>query len=132
MAHLETVHTGMRVITHVKGRVYRHEQGRASAARPHQSLKDRARISAAKRRRVCLLNAREAEWLEDYAISQPCFGPHCHHQHFTRSMIEPLVKAGDLRWVGDSMNVAAWHDPRQLVTRRSMGMSTVQLRAVGA
>ena len=110
MAHLESIQTGNRVITHVAGRVYRQQPGRK---RPEQSLSQRTRHAAKQRRRVCLLSVRDANWLEEYGVSQPCFGQGCTHAHHTRKAIEQAVKDGQLRWVGESKNVAAWTDPRE-------------------
>jgi hypothetical protein len=129
MAHIETVQTGMRVITHVRGRIYRSQQMGPRAPKVRTILSTTKKL----RRTVCLLSAKEAEWLQDFGISQPCFGPQCNHKHMTRSEVEKMVKAGDVRWIGESQNVAGWYDPKHLVVRRSMGMiGCVQLRAVGA
>lgn len=113
MAHVEVVQTGFRVVTHVKGRVYR-QQPSAQRKQPEQSLNSRIRGAAKQRRRVCLLSTRDANWLEEYGISQPCFGPGCTHAHHTRREIERMVAKGMLRWVGDAraQNVAAYVDPR--------------------
>lgn len=138
MAHVETVTTGFRVITHVRGRVYRHDGQKRK--QPEQSLNSRIRGAAKQRRRVCLLSTRDAGWLEEYAISQPCFGPGCTHAHHTRKEIERMVKLGMLRWVGDAkaQNVAAFVDPRhwkgvrgsmQLVPLGS-GMSQLERRGI--
>lgn len=125
MAHIETVQTGLRVITHVRGRVYRHEAGVKN--QPAPKLKPQAH----RRRRVCLLDAKGAEWLETYGITQPCFGELCNHQHFTRARIDVLVESGSLRWVGGSENVATWDDARYLAITPSGPVSTVQLRHGG-
>ena len=140
MAHIETIQTGNRVVTYVQGRVYRQQPSRQK--RPEQSLASRLRHAAKQRRRVCLLSVRDASWLEDYGISQPCFGLGCTHAHHTRQQIEQMVASGQLRWVGDghSKNVAAWTDPRewrgvrgtmQLVPLGS-GMSRLQQRGIDA
>lgn len=104
MAHIEHVQTGFRVVTHVKGRVYRHESGR----RKVRTVAQRLQPGVKKRRHVCVLNWTAAEQLEGYGVSQPCFGPACQHAHHTRARIEMLVKAGELRWIGLGQNVAAW------------------------
>ena len=135
MAHVESIQTGNRVITHVAGRVYRQQPGRK---RPEQSLSQRTRHAAKQRRRVCLLSVRDANCLEEYGVSHPCFGPGCKHAHHTRKAIEQAVKDGQLRWVGDSKNVAAWTDPREWKgVRGSMqwvslgsGMSRLQQRGI--
>ena len=112
IAHVETVTTGFRVITHVHGRVYR-QQPSQKRKQPEQSLNSRIRHAAKQRRRVCLLSTRDANWLEEYGISQPCFGPECKHGHHTRKEIERMVKLGMLRWVDEkAKNVAAYVDPR--------------------
>ena len=139
IAHIETVTTGLRVITHVHGRVYRQQPGQ-KRKQPEQSLNARIRGAAKQRRRVCLLSTRDANWLEEYGISQPCFGPQCLHGHHTRKEIERMVKLGMLRWVGDAkaQNVAAYVDPRhwkgvkgtmQLVPLGS-GMSQLERRGI--
>jgi hypothetical protein len=97
------------VVTHVQGRVYRQQAGQR---KPEQSLKSRTGVKAKQRRRVCLLSARDARWLEDHGISQPCFGSQCQHAHHTRARIADLVKRGELRWVGESQNVACWPEAR--------------------
>jgi len=141
LAHVETIQTGNRVTTYVKGRVYRQRPSRQQR-RPEQSLNSRMRHAAKQRRRVCLLSVRDAIWLEEYSISQPCFGPGCTHAHHTRKQVEQMVAAGQLRWVGDgrTKNVAAWTDPRewrgvrgsmQLVPLGS-GMSRLQQRGIDA
>jgi hypothetical protein len=109
IAHIETIQTGFHVVTHVQGRVYRQQAGQR---KPEQSLKARTGAKAKQRRRVCLLSARDARWLEDHGVSQPCFGSSCTHAHHTRARIEVLVKSGELRWIGESKNVAAWPEAR--------------------
>ena len=141
MAHLESIQTGNRVITHVQGRVYRDQVGQRSGRhKREQSLASRTVTRAKQRRRVCLLSVRDASWLEEYGISQPCFGQGCTHAHHTRKAIEQAVKDGQLRWVGESKNVAAWTDPRewrgvrgsmQLVPLGS-GISRLQQRGIDA
>ena len=135
IAHVETIQTGNRVVTHVAGRVYRQQPGRK---RPEQSLSQRTRHAAKQRRRVCLLSVKDACLLEEYGVSQPCFGPGCTHAHHTRKQIEQMVASGQLRWIGESRNVAAWTDPRewrgvrgsmQLVPLGS-GMSRLQQRGI--
>lgn len=85
---------------------------------------------------MCLLSVRDAGWLEEHGVNQPCYGPGCTHAHHTRRQIEEMVKKGQLRWVGENHNVAAWTDPRewrgvrgtmQLVPLGS-GMSRLQQR----
>ncbi|MGA2890331.1 MAG: hypothetical protein ABSE51_19985 [Terracidiphilus sp.] len=104
----------MTVTTHVRGRVYRDQQGRASGRHRHeQSLKSRIGKTAKQKRRVCLLSARDANWLEEYGTNQPCFGDQCHHAHHTRKQVEQMVHAGQLRWLDPkTKNVACWVDPR--------------------
>jgi len=111
MAHIETIQTGFRTVTHVQGRVYRQQVGQ-SQRKPEQSLSARTNLQAKQRRRVCLLSARDARWLEDHGVSQPCFGSACQHAHHTRARIAELVAKGELRWIGASKNVAAWHEHR--------------------
>ena len=113
MAHIETVQTGFRVITHVRGRVTRYQAGQSKQRRPEQSLTARLQVKTRVRLRICLLSAKDAEHLEEYQISQPCQGPGCRHTHHSREQIAALVKSGDLRWVGGSENVAAWGNPRE-------------------
>jgi hypothetical protein len=139
MAHLETIQTGNRVVTHVQGRVYRDQVGQRSGRHQREhSLASRTVGKAKQRRRVCLLSVRDAGWLEQYGVSQPCFGSGCTHSHYTRRQIEQAVKTGALRWVGTSQNVAAWTDPREWKgVRGSMqwvplgsGMSRLQQRGI--
>lgn len=127
MAHLETVQTGTRVITYVQGRVYRHQGG----VRKPQTLGVRIQPAARQRRRVCLLSANDAYFLESYSISQPCHGDGCRHSHFTRDRIEFLVHRGDLRWVGKNQNVAAWVNGREWRAKMSQGMNVMQLVECG-
>ena len=127
MAHLQQVQTGLRVITHFQGRVYRQQPGQ----RREHSTVARIRKAAVQRRRVCLLSARDSRWLEEYGVAQPCFGPGCTHAHHTRKEIERMVKAGMLRWVGDSRNVATWPEDTRWISRRSQGYATMQLVDVG-
>ncbi|MGA7885282.1 MAG: hypothetical protein WCA44_06020 [Acidobacteriaceae bacterium] len=127
MAHISTVQTGFRVETHVHGRVYRQQPSR----KREQTTSARIQRKAVQRRRVCLLSARDARWLEEYAIPQPCSGPGCNHAHHTRKEIERMVKAGQLRWVGDSQNVASWPEDTRWISRRSQGFATMQLVDVG-
>lgn len=127
MAHVQTTQTGLTVITHVHGRVYRNQPGR----KREQSTASRTAPKAVQRRRICLLSARDARWLEEYAISQPCFGPDCRHAHHTRKEVERMVKAGILRWVAGSQNVATFPEDLRWVSKRSAGFSTMQLVDVG-
>ena len=101
MAHLETIRTGFRVETRVRGRVYRSggDVGRRRV---------RVERKTVQRRLVCLLSSKAAWLLEEFSISQPCHGPECNHAHHTRAKIQALVQAGELRWVGKGQNVAAW------------------------
>ncbi len=136
MAHLETIRTGLTVTTFVRGRVYRQQQGqrREQRPRPAQSLQARMSLKAKQRRRVCLLSARDARWLEEYGVGQPCHGPGCTHAHHTRARINALVASGDLRWIGHSENVAAWPDARVwkgVPSGGPMGPPVLQLVPVG-
>jgi hypothetical protein len=124
IAHIESVSTGFHVITHVRGRVYR-DQGRPK--KPEQTLQSRIKHAAKKRRRICLLSSRAAEALEQFHVSQPCFGNGCQHAHHTRARIALLIKSGDLRWVGNGENVAAWVDGRTWKGVPSQGYQTMQL-----
>lgn len=105
MAHIEVTTTGFKVITHVRGRVYRN-QG-SEKVRPSQTVKDRIKPHAVKRRTVCVLSEQAATELQERNINQPCHGPGCTHAHATRNRIRRLIESGDLRWVGGE-NVAAW------------------------
>ena len=121
LAHIQSVQTGLTVITHIQGRVYRQQRKR------EHSTASRIQPKAVQRRRVCLLSARDARWLEEYGVNQPCFGPGCTHAHHTRKEIERMVKAGTLRWVGDNSNVATYPEDRRWISRRSQGFATMQL-----
>ena len=106
LAHLEQTTTGFKVITHVRGRVYRKDRGHFT--KPSQSLKARVSLGAVKRRTVCVLSALAADQLESWGINQPCHGPTCTHAHHTRARIRMFIESGELRWVGNGENVAAW------------------------
>lgn len=121
MAHIEVVQTGARVSTHVRGRVYRND------FKPKHTLATRTSLKAKQRRRICVLSHHAALGLENWNISQPCFGPTCYHTHFTRDEVEQMVCAGDLRWVGNGQNVAAYQAPRFLAIRQSGPVTCVQL-----
>ena len=123
MAHIQNVQTGLTVVTHLHGRVYRQQPGRK---REHTTA-SRTQANAIQHRRICLLSARDARWLEEYAISQPCFGGGCGHSHHTRREVERMVKAGILRWVGAGMNVATYPEDYRWISRRSGGFAAMQL-----
>ena len=125
MAHIESVSTGNHVITFVRGRIYR-DQG-SQKKKPEQTLQSRIRHAAKQRRRVCLLSTEAAYALEQFHVSQACFGATCQHAHHTRSRIVALVKSGDLRWVGAGENVAAWVDGRIWKGAPSQGYQVMQL-----
>ncbi len=116
VAHVTMIQTGRRAITHVAGRVHCDQVGQRrqqnGARKPEQGLRARMLHAARQRLRVCLLSARDARWMEDYGIVQPCVGPGCHHSHHTRVQIEALVQSGSLRWVGGAENVAMWAEAR--------------------
>lgn len=121
MAHIEVVQTGARVSTHVRGRVYRND------FKLKHTLVTRTSLQAKQRRRICVLSHVAALGLENWQISQPCFGPTCYHSHFTRDEVGEMVAAGDLRWVGNGQNVAAYRAPRFLAIRKSGPVACVQL-----
>jgi hypothetical protein len=123
MAHLQTVQTGFRVVTVVRGRVYRQQPSQ----RRQSSIATRIQPRSIQHRRICLLSARDARWLEEYGTAQPCFGPGCNHAHHTRKEIERMVKAGILRWVGEGQNVATYPEDRRWISRRSAGFAAMQL-----
>jgi hypothetical protein len=123
LAHVQQIQTGLKVITHVHGRVYRQQPGQSRI----QTTAARIQPKAVQRRRVCLLSSRDARWLTEYQIAQPCFGPGCCHAHHTRREIERLVAAGILVWVGAGQNVATWPDDYRWISRRSGGFSVLQL-----
>jgi hypothetical protein len=126
MAEIQTVQTGFRVETHIRGRIYRPGVQRV------QTVRARSQTRAMARRRICLLSARDARWLEEFAVSQPCTGPGCHHSHHTRREVERMVAAGILRWVGKSQNVACWPEDLRWMSRRSQGYAAMQLVDLGA
>lgn len=113
------------MVTFVRGRQYRPTWKRATDAL--------ARIkTTAKKKRICLLSAHSAKMLENWNVSQPCFGEACTHAHFTRDEVGKMVAEGDLRWVGQGENVAAWREARELRTVISAGMPVVQWVPVGS
>ncbi len=123
MAHIEQHQRGFTVVSHVQGRIYRQK--------PEQSTAARTQRTAVQRRKVCLLSARDARWLEEYGTAQPCFGAGCTHAHHTRKEIERMVAKGMLRWVGGSTNVATWPEDTRWISRRSNGFASMQLVDVG-
>jgi hypothetical protein len=132
LAHIETVQTGFRVVTHVRGRVYRNQPGRKIG--PEQTLKAKIKPNAVQRRRVCLLSAHDALLLESDGVSQPCHGPACRHGHHTRAKIESLVARGELRWIGEGQNVAAWPESKRwkgVPSGGPMGPKVMQLVVCG-
>ena len=113
------------MVTFVRGRQYR-----PTWKKPN--LINLARGQAKQRRRICLLSQHAAKMLENWGVSQPCFGEACTHAHFTRDEITKMVAEGDLRWVGIGENVAAWREARELRTVISAGMPVVQWVPVGS
>src|ERR1700724_52538 len=127
MARVEAVQTNGCVTTHVRGREYRF----TPTHKPTKNLLQRMKV-ATKRRRICVLSHHGAQQLENWNQNQPCFGPGCHHAHYTRDEVDAMVTAGDLRWVGGGENVAAWREPRELAARKSGGVMTMQWVPVGS
>ena len=105
MAHIEHVQTGVRVKTHIRGRVFRF----APKAKRTVTI-PRSR----ERRRVCVMSTHDGRMLEHWSEGQPCFGPRCTHTHQTREQVDRLVAEGILRYVpGSSNNVAAYSFGRE-------------------
>ena len=99
MAQIERVQTGLRVETHIRGRVFRFAP----------KAKHPAKVISRERRRVCVLSAHDGRMLEHWDSSQACFGPGCRHVHQTRAEVDKLVAEGILRYLPGSMrNVAAY------------------------
>lgn len=121
MAHVEAIETNGSVVTRVRGREYRYTPNH----KPTRNLMQRMKV-ATRRRRICVLSHHGAQQLENWNQNQPCFGPGCHHAHYTRDEVEKMVSAGDLRWVGAGENVAAWREPRFLAIRQSGPVTTIQ------
>ena len=104
MAQIERVQTGLRVETHIRGRVFRFAPKAKRSA-----YGDRAVTVSKERRRVCVLSAHDGRMLEHWDSSQACFGPGCRHVHQTRAEVDKLVAEGILRYLPGSMrNVAAY------------------------
>jgi hypothetical protein len=103
MAEISITHTGHRMETHMRGRVFRFAKKRARGQR----------ISTKEMRRICVLDGAAGHALEHWGITQPCHGPTCNHGHQTREAIERLVASGVLRWVGKGCNVAAYTQGRE-------------------
>ena len=103
MAHFETVKTGDKIETRIRGRSFRFAPQRAKAKgleRPPASRE---------RRRVCVLDSHNGRMLECWGVDQPCFGPRCTHRHHTRDEVDKLVKDGILKYVaGSQRNVAVY------------------------
>lgn len=94
MASIDRIQTGVTTFEVHRGRIMR-VQIQAST----QPSKER--------RTVCVLSLAGATALTDWGIAQPCFG-NCTHSHHTRDLVERLVQAGSLRWIGRGKNIAAW------------------------
>jgi len=108
MAHIEHVQTGVRVKTHIRGRVFRFAPKQSSSKHQFGVVKSR------ERRRVCVLSRQAGQMLEHWQEGQPCFGPKCTHTHQTREQVDALVVEGVLRYVpGSSNNVAAYSFGRE-------------------
>lgn len=61
-------------------------------------------------KRICVMNADEAERFRDVSIAHRC--PSTRHRHYTRKHVDRLVKRGEVRWVGLHRKVAAWTQHR--------------------
>lgn len=122
MAHVEIRQTNSSVVTFVRGRVYRNDPKPTT-----HTLHNRTQVKAVRRRRICVLSHFAGKQLENWYVSQPCHGPKCHHSHHTREEVEKMVRDGELRWVGQGENVAAWRRPRYLAVRQSGPVTCVQL-----
>lgn len=129
MAHLEIRTTNGRVITHVKGRVFRFQNGNQPQ---RDTLARRSQDATKERRRVCLLTVQAAAQLEQWHISQPCFGRGCKHTHHTRASIEAMEKRGEVRWIGAGKNVATFARVKVWKPAKSEGMTVLQMVDAGA
>lgn len=127
MAHLETHISNGRVITHVKGRVFRFQNGNQ-----RDTLAQRSQAQTKERRRVCLLTVHAAAQLEQWHISQPCFGKGCKHTHHTRESIEAMAQRGEVRWIGAGKNVATFVRVKVWKPAKSEGMTVLQMVDEGA
>lgn len=100
MAQIESVTTSGKIVTMVRGRVMRSQVIDHSRRRLPEVSKER--------RRVCVLSSRGGNELEHWGMTQPCFGPGCHHTHQTRESVADMVAKGIMKWVGIGKNVAAY------------------------
>jgi hypothetical protein len=120
MAHVEVVQTNTCVRTLVRGRLYVSDF-RSKAPRP--------KVKASQKRMVCLLSSRAASALLNWGVSHPCHS----HPHFTKNQILRMQREGEVEFVeGSNEGVAAWRQPRELKTRRSGSVTTVQWVPVGS
>lgn len=119
MAEINFSSINGRVVTHVRGRVFRFE--------PRKNRQSLVSARPREKRRVCLLSAHDAANLEQWGINQPCFGRGCRHIHMTRDAISEMERAGVIRWVGAGKNVAAYADGKTWQPRMSAGMTVLQL-----
>lgn len=93
MATVERELHGADVIVRYRGRVMKVHQKDAQPSK--------------EQRRICVLTIAASYALEHWNIAQPCFGE-CSHTHYTRDLVNSLVRDGALRWVGTGKNIAAW------------------------
>lgn len=114
MAHIERVQTGVRVETHIRGRVFRFAPRDKGKAKRSASGDRTVTVRSKERRRVCVLSSHSGRMLEHWGEAQQCFGPKCTHTHQTREHVDRLVAEGVLRYVpGSSNNVAAYSFGRE-------------------
>jgi hypothetical protein len=101
LAHFETIQTGNRVETHIRGRVFRYAPKQPKGLQRPPASKEL--------RRVCVLDGHHGAMLERWGVDQPCHGPRCTHRHHTRAEVEKLVRDGILKYVaGSQRNVAVY------------------------
>ena len=100
MAEIQTVRTGHRVETRIRGRVFRFAPKEKRSA---------VKVRSKELRRVCVMDRHSGRMLEHWGEGQPCYGPKCTHTHQTRAEVDKLVRDGILRYVpGSNRNVAAY------------------------
>ena len=95
MASLETVKTGSRIETRVRGRVFRYAP-------------DPAMPKSKERRGICVLNQHAGAMLYRWGVEQPCYGARCTHTHQSADAVAALVRDGVMKYLGWDHAVATY------------------------